>query len=578
MKKTSVRCFRSLCILLFACFVMAGPAAALTYDTDGNVSLQWPANSESDLAGYNVYRATQSGGPYAKINAALVTAPSSVDAQTSDGATYYYVVSAVDQVGNESGYSPESEGCRVDMSAPTIWASPLGGYFSEAQAVRLRSSEPATIHYTTDGTTPTASSQVYSDPLSIDVETTVKFLAVDLAGNTSNVRTEIYTFADPGADSDNDGMPDTYEIDNGLDPFDDSDAAADADEDGYSNLEEFEQGTDPNDPEDHPTPPWVVADMLRPHAGQGWVAGTLRVPVDTSVMVMLEDEEGVNPDSVIVDINGEVVANTVHEALVAGDLRQVWVVYDSLGAFEYDEAVTVTVEACDINGYWMTPYAFTFKTETLEEHELAANAAPPTTVVVDAVPGMNAVVGEEGSEVDGVGILYPNGEMVPPRLGPSDEIVPMDDPRMMNVPLNLEPVSYYESPVTVIVPVSQALDVGSVRIYYLNPLLGWVRADEEDTCVVADSRVEHVDGDVRYLQFQIRYAVAIQCLDASPPRDPCDVNRDMAVDSSDLEALLSLAGHSGTLTPEQIELGDLNGDGAVDVRDTVIMLDMLRGL
>ena len=125
-------------------------------------------------------------------------------------------------------------------------------------------------------------------------------------------------------------------------------------------------------------------------------AGTMRVPVDTSVMIMLEDEEGVNPDNVIVDVNGQVVASTVHEALSAGDLRQVWVVYDSLGAFDYDEVVSVTVEACDIYGHWMTPYAFSFKTETLEEHQLAANTAPETTVIVNAAPGMTAIVGQEG--------------------------------------------------------------------------------------------------------------------------------------------------------------------------------------
>jgi len=578
MRRFSIQSFKWAILLLVPYFSLVGSSAALTYDTDGNVSVQWPANGEPDLAGYNLYRATQAGGPYTKLNGAPLATTWSVDAMTSDGTTYYYVVTAVDQVGNESGYSPESEGCRVDMSAPIIWSSPLGGYFSEALTVRLRSAEPATIYYTTDGTTPTASSQVYSDPLSIDVDTTVKFFAVDPAGNTSNVRTEVFTIADPGLDSDNDGMPDTFEIDNGLDPFDDSDAAADADDDGYSNLEEFEEGTDPNNPEDYPTPPWVVSDELRPHGGQGLTPGTMRVPVDTSVMVMLEDEEGVNPDGVIVNVNGEVVESTVHEALVAGDLRQVWVVYDSLGAFEYDEVVTVTVEACDIYGHWMTPYAFSFKTETLEEHELAANAAPPTSVVVDVLPGINALVGQEGSDADGVGIFYPNTETVPPRLGPSDEIVPMDDPRMMNVPLNLEPVSYYESPVIVVVPVSAALDVGSVRIYYFHPSAGWVRATEEDTCVVAGSRVEHVDGDERYLQFQIRYATAMQCLDASPPRETCDVNRDMTVDNRDLEALLSLAGHSGTLTPEQIELGDLNGDGTVDVRDTVIMLDQLSEL
>jgi FG-GAP repeat len=47
------------------------------------------------------------------------------------------------------------------------------------------------------------------------------------------------------ADSDLDGMPDAFEIDNGFDPGDPADAARDFDADGYTNLEEFIAGTDP---------------------------------------------------------------------------------------------------------------------------------------------------------------------------------------------------------------------------------------------------------------------------------------------------------------------------------------------
>jgi hypothetical protein len=46
-------------------------------------------------------------------------------------------------------------------------------------------------------------------------------------------------------DSDGDGLSDSYEIENGLDPNDPSDASLDSDGDGISNFQEFLDGTDP---------------------------------------------------------------------------------------------------------------------------------------------------------------------------------------------------------------------------------------------------------------------------------------------------------------------------------------------
>lgn len=56
-------------------------------------------------------------------------------------------------------------------------------------------------------------------------------------------------------DDDNDGMPDSFELDNGLDPVDSADASRDADGDGSSNLAEFQAGTDPNSGDSVPPPP-----------------------------------------------------------------------------------------------------------------------------------------------------------------------------------------------------------------------------------------------------------------------------------------------------------------------------------
>ena len=50
-------------------------------------------------------------------------------------------------------------------------------------------------------------------------------------------------------DSDKDGMPDGWELDNGLNPNDPSDALLDKDKDGSTNIEEFQNGTDPNNPD-----------------------------------------------------------------------------------------------------------------------------------------------------------------------------------------------------------------------------------------------------------------------------------------------------------------------------------------
>jgi hypothetical protein len=68
------------------------------------VSLSWTA-STSTVAGYNVYRAGQSGGPYTLLNSALLTGTTYADATVQAGQTYYYVVTAVNSAGLKSQYS-----------------------------------------------------------------------------------------------------------------------------------------------------------------------------------------------------------------------------------------------------------------------------------------------------------------------------------------------------------------------------------------------------------------------------------------------------------------------------------------
>lgn len=80
----------------------------------------------------------------------------------------------------------------VDTVPPTVTASPAGGTYDSAQSVTLTANETATIYYTTDGSTPTVASPVYSGPIPVNANTTLRYYAVDSAGNASAVVSQNY--------------------------------------------------------------------------------------------------------------------------------------------------------------------------------------------------------------------------------------------------------------------------------------------------------------------------------------------------------------------------------------------------
>ena len=65
------------------------------------VDLTWAPNSETDVAGYNVFRRS-AGGEWQKLNQKPVPVPSFRDETVQPGTKYQYSVSAVDLRGNES--------------------------------------------------------------------------------------------------------------------------------------------------------------------------------------------------------------------------------------------------------------------------------------------------------------------------------------------------------------------------------------------------------------------------------------------------------------------------------------------
>jgi len=83
--------------------------------------------------------------------------------------------------------------------APTVSITPVGGNFitGSSQSVTITATDDKTgsiIYYTTDGSTPTAASSVYTTPISISATTTLKAIAIDSEGLPSVVASQTYTF------------------------------------------------------------------------------------------------------------------------------------------------------------------------------------------------------------------------------------------------------------------------------------------------------------------------------------------------------------------------------------------------
>src|SRR5580698_8851157 len=72
------------------------------------VALSWDA-SASTVIGYNVYRGTQSGGPYQRLTLSPQPTTSYSDSTVLSGTTYYYVATAVDSSDVESAYSNQAQ-------------------------------------------------------------------------------------------------------------------------------------------------------------------------------------------------------------------------------------------------------------------------------------------------------------------------------------------------------------------------------------------------------------------------------------------------------------------------------------
>jgi alpha-tubulin suppressor-like RCC1 family protein len=122
--------------------------------------------------------------------------PSPADSTVSSGGTVTVSTSQTLKVkAFKTGMAPSTTTAGVYvLKVVNVGFSPAPATFTTPTAVALTTSTSgATIRYTTDGTTPTASSTLYSVPFTVATSTVVKAIGVKTDWADSNVATGIYT-------------------------------------------------------------------------------------------------------------------------------------------------------------------------------------------------------------------------------------------------------------------------------------------------------------------------------------------------------------------------------------------------
>jgi hypothetical protein len=101
----------------------APPSGVTATGEEARVVLDWADNTEPDLAGYRVLRSTTAGSGFVQV--AQVTASNWTDLGVTNGTTYYYVITAFDSAGIESGLSAQVSATPV--AAPVeMWVQNIG--------------------------------------------------------------------------------------------------------------------------------------------------------------------------------------------------------------------------------------------------------------------------------------------------------------------------------------------------------------------------------------------------------------------------------------------------------------------
>ena len=148
--------------------------------TPGNaqVALSW--NASSGATTYNVKRATVSGGPYTVV--ASSTSISYTDTGLTNGTTYYYVVTAVNSVGESGNSSQVSATPQATSTAPP---TVLKANATKPGSINLRWTQSTTAGVTQNNIYRRTSNGVYPSTATATISATTTYVNAGLSSGTT---------------------------------------------------------------------------------------------------------------------------------------------------------------------------------------------------------------------------------------------------------------------------------------------------------------------------------------------------------------------------------------------------------
>ena len=179
-----------------------------TSSLNDTVKLTWDINLDSDLEGYNVYRSRTQEGPYVMLNTDVVITNSFTDTAVFNDTTYYYEITAVDTLKNESRKSqpvqaiptfrpnvPFGVYTRNDLEKIKLfWSADTTGRITGYNIYR---SENSGGDYMLVNNTPVQETEYLDTPLTDDVTYYYMVKSVDAGSVESFASPEVYATSGP---------------------------------------------------------------------------------------------------------------------------------------------------------------------------------------------------------------------------------------------------------------------------------------------------------------------------------------------------------------------------------------------